>query len=73
MLKNYRITIKETLDDDYRKRFEDWNLFVNDNGSSELTGPAIDQSGLYGVLNLIQRLNLTLISITSEKEENSGE
>lgn len=59
----YEIRLQGQLGD----HWADWfgGLAITRTGSAEtiLSGPLVDQAALFGVLNQIQALNLTLISI----------
>ena len=59
----YEIRVEGHLTD----RWSDWfeGLEINNDSNSEtiLSGPLSDQSALLGVLNKIQALNLTFISV----------
>jgi hypothetical protein len=48
-------------------RWSDWfeglTIHNEPNGETTLSGPLSDQAALFGVLNKIQALNLTLISV----------
>ena len=60
----YEIRVEGYLTD----RWSDWfeGLEINNDSNSEtiLSGPLSDQSALLGVLNKIQALNLTFISVS---------
>lgn len=60
---NYEIRVEGQLND----RWSDWFeglTFQNDTvGETRLSGPLADQATLFGVLNKLQSLNLTVISV----------
>ena len=65
----YEIRVEGYLTD----RWSDWfeGLEINNDSNSEtiLSGPLSDQSALLGVLNKIQALNLTFISVNRSSLE----
>jgi hypothetical protein len=46
----YEIRLKEHLDDCWARRFDDWVLSHNDDGTTVLVGPVRDQAALHGLL-----------------------
>ena len=68
MRRIYRIIVKEQLSSDSETWFGDWSISLNQNGNTVLTGECEDQSALHGVISLIQKLNLTLISVEGEED-----
>ncbi|OGO35560.1 MAG: hypothetical protein A2W35_21215 [Chloroflexi bacterium RBG_16_57_11] len=54
-------------------KWSDWlgglEMKLLDGGEMVLCGPIVDQAALIGVLNKLNRLNLTLISVNEVKEE----
>ncbi len=65
----YEIRIRDHLDPYWTAYFHGWSICNLENGEVLLTIPRIDQAGLHGVLNRIQDLNLTLISVRQIKEK----
>ena len=65
----FEIRIKGYLDDTWSDWFEGMEVKQMDNGDTVLTGHVIDQSELMGILNMLNRINLTLLSINEVKEE----
>ena len=65
------IRIKGQLTDQWRDWFENMDLRLLENGEMLLCGPIPDQAALMGILNKVNRLNLTLISVNevSQKQE----
>jgi hypothetical protein len=61
----YRIRIQETLDSQWALWFEPLTLTYTPDGSTLLQGSLLDQSALYGKLNQIAQLGLTLLSVES--------
>ncbi len=59
---NYRIKLKEHLDDKWSNWFEEMDIIAGD-GETILSGQVADQAALHGLLIRIRDLNLTLISV----------
>ena len=60
----YEIRIQGHLSPQWSQWFGSLAVANNDQGETILTGWLADKSALYGVLNQIQALNLTLIAVT---------
>jgi hypothetical protein len=61
----YQIRIKCHLDRHWADRFEELNITQEDDGTTLLTGPVVDQAALYGLLRRIRDLGITLLSVNS--------
>ncbi len=59
----YEIRVEGHLTDRWFDWFEERAIHNEPNGETTLTGLVSDQAALFGVLNKIQALNLTLISV----------
>ena len=59
----YQIRLKGQLDSEWAEWFGGLTITLEDNGTTLLTGPAIDQAALHGLLKKVRDLGLTLISI----------
>ena len=57
------IRVRGQLSDQWRDWFENMDLRLLGNGEMSLSGPIPDQAALMGVLNKLNRLNLTLLSV----------
>ena len=57
------IRIKGQLSDQWRDWFENMDITYLENGEMILTGVIPDQAALMGILNKLNRLNLTLLSV----------
>jgi len=57
------IRIKGHLDQSWQQWLEGLQIVHESNGTSRLSGTLPDQSALYGVLQKIDRLSLTLLSL----------
>lgn len=62
-LTTYMIRVKSHLDLHWESWFEGMTIKHTEDGHTILTGEIIDQSALYGLLEKIRNLNLTLISV----------
>jgi hypothetical protein len=69
---HYRIRVQGHLDHSWQHRFEGFQIDHEGTGTTLLSGPLPDQAALHGVLLLIMRLGLTLLSLETS-EEASGE
>lgn len=63
----YEIRLKEHLDDCWAKRFDDFALSHDDDGTTLLVGPVPDQAALYGLLMRVRDLGLTLMAVVRIK------
>ena len=57
------IRIKEHLDPSWQEYLEGLETVQEADGTTRLCGILLDQSALYGVLNMLSRLNMTLLSL----------
>jgi hypothetical protein len=57
------IRIKGHLDQSWQQWLEGLQIVHESDSNSRLSGPLKDQAALYGVLNKIDRLSLTLLSL----------
>jgi hypothetical protein len=64
----YRIRVKGHLSEQWADWFDGLTLENLSNGCAELSGMLPDQSALYGVLNRIRDIGLTLISVNRVEE-----
>jgi hypothetical protein len=58
----YVIRIKNHLDTHWERWFEGMTITHADDGVMILSGEVVDQSALFGILERIHNLNLTLLS-----------
>jgi hypothetical protein len=65
----YEIHIKGHLGSQWSDWFEGMELKLMDNGETVLSGRILDQAALMGILNKLNRLSLTLLSINEIKKE----
>jgi hypothetical protein len=59
----YRIRVKNHLGSDWEHWFDGFTITHDSDGVMVLTGEVVDQSALYGLLQKLQNLNLTLLSV----------
>jgi hypothetical protein len=59
----YQIRLKGQLGSDWAEWFGGVTITPEDNGTTLLTGPAIDQAALHGLLKKVRDLGLTLLSV----------
>jgi hypothetical protein len=59
----YQVRIKGYLDSRWAERFESLSFSHESDGTTILSGPAIDQAALHGVLRTVRDLGLTLVSV----------
>jgi hypothetical protein len=65
------IRIKGHLDPSWQEYLEGLEIVQEADGTTRLSGVLQDQSALYGVLNMMSRLNLSLLSL--ERSERAQE
>jgi len=59
----YQIRLKGHLGNEWADWFGGLNITLEDNGTTLLTSPAIDQAALHGLLKKVRDLGLPLLSI----------
>ena len=59
----YEIRLKGHLDTRWADRFEGLTITLDDNGTTRLTGPLVDQAALHGVLRKVRDLGTPLLSV----------
>jgi hypothetical protein len=64
-LRIYQIRIQGHLGRRWADRFEELSITLEDDGTTLLTGPVIDQAALYGLLRKIRDLGIPLLSVNS--------
>jgi hypothetical protein len=62
------IRIKGHLDPSWQDYLEGLEIVQEANGTTRLSGTLQDQSTLYGVLNMLSQLSLTLLSLQSSEK-----
>ena len=66
-MERFQIVIKDRIDKEWGDWFGDIEIRYQDD-STVLTGELPDQSALHGILSQIRDLNLTLISVSTYKQ-----
>lgn len=59
----YQIRLKGHLSSEWTDWFGGLSITLEDNGDTLLTGPAIDQAALHGLLKKVRDLGMPLISV----------
>jgi hypothetical protein len=70
---NYRIVIRGHVDASWSSWFGDVRIDYDAQDNTVLTGPLPDQPALFGILDRIRDLNLTLISVNRIQSTVKGE
>jgi len=60
---HYEIKVQGHLDAHWSDWFEGFRLEHDDSGSTVLSGPVLDSAALFGLLERVRDLGLTLISV----------
>jgi len=66
------IRIKGHLDPSWQDYLEGLEIVQAADGTSRLSGILQDQAALYGVLNMLSRLSVTLLSLESSEKTQTG-
>lgn len=59
----YRIRVKGHLDDRWSTAFDGMSLQREDDGTTVLAGPVVDQAALHGLIARVRDLGLPLLSV----------
>ncbi len=59
----YEFRLKGHLDERWAERFEGLTFSRDDDGTTVLFGPVVDQAALYGLLRKVRDLGLPLLSV----------
>lgn len=65
----YQIRLKEHLRAEWAVWFDGLTITHEDNGETLLSGPALDQAALHGVLKKVRDLGLVLISVVPDEKD----
>jgi len=60
----YEIRVKGHLGHQWTDRFEGMTITLEDDGSTLLTGPVVDQAALHGLLKKVRDFGMPLVSVT---------
>ena len=61
----YRVRILGHLDPAWSDWFDDLAIAQEEDGTTTLTGPLVDQAALYGLLSRLRDLGATLLAVES--------
>ncbi|HET6596163.1 MAG TPA: hypothetical protein VFG81_11100 [Anaerolineales bacterium] len=59
----YQIRVKSHLGPEWTDWFEGLTITLEEDGSTLLTGPVLDQAALYGLLKKVRDLGVLLVSV----------
>lgn len=59
----YEIRLKGHLDARWAERFEGLSFTYNNDGTTILTGPVVDQAALHGMLRRVRDIGMPLVSV----------
>jgi hypothetical protein len=59
----YEIRLKGHLDDRWAEWFEGLTITLEEDGTTLLTGPVVDQAALHGLLKRVRDLGIPLLSV----------
>ncbi len=68
---SYCIRVKGQLGPEWSEWFGGMSITCDETNETTLTGRVVDQAALYGILNQIQALGLTLLSVLRETPPSS--
>jgi hypothetical protein len=69
---SYEIHIQGQLNDNWSEWLEGMTLQWQANGEMILSGSLVDQAALMGVLNKLNRLNITILAVNETNREDTG-
>jgi hypothetical protein len=67
---HYEITVQGHLGPRWSAWFDGLDLIRNDDGTTVIAGPVVDQSALHGLLQRLRDLGIPLISLTPTTPDN---
>lgn len=68
----YQIRIKGHLGRQWADRFAELNITLEEDGTTLLTGPVVDQAALHGILRRIRDLGIPLLAVNAVGRNPSG-
>ncbi len=72
MADTYRIRVRGHLNDRWTQWFEGLVIHLQEDGTTVLVGPVVDQAALHGVIIRIRDLGLPLLSVSRVVEPNGS-
>jgi hypothetical protein len=63
----YEIRVRGHLERQWSDWFDGWQITLEENGDTLLSGPVVDQAALFGLLRKVRDLGAPLISVTLGK------
>jgi hypothetical protein len=60
----YEIRVRGHLERQWSDWFDGWQINLEENGDTVLSGPVVDQAALFGLLRKVRDLGAPLISVT---------
>lgn len=67
----YRFSVRGHLDGHWSKWFDGLCVQAQEDGTTVLTGPVVDQAALHGSINRIRDLGLPLLSVSLVTDQES--
>jgi hypothetical protein len=68
---SYHIRVKGQFGPEWSEWFDGMAITCDEHNETVLSGQVVDQAALYGILNKIQALGLTLLSVQREQPPSS--
>ncbi len=72
MADTYRFQVRGHLDDHWSDWLGGLAIHLQKDGTTVLVGPVVDQAALYGVINRIRDLGLSLLSVSRVVESHGS-
>ena len=63
IMRQVEIRVKGYINEDWSEWFDGLTIIHSDRNETIITGPIVDQSALYGMLNRLRDLGLPLVSV----------
>ena len=68
----YEVRVKGHLDPRWAAWFDGMTLTNESEGTTDIHGPVVDQAALHGLLQKLQDVGLTLVSVTQIERDRPG-
>jgi hypothetical protein len=69
----YQIRIQGHLDHQWSDWFDDLTIMLDEDGTTLLTGPVVDDAALHGLLKKVRDAGLRLLSVNQIEADQAGE